>query len=132
MGQKVILDIEDLTALADEVRENLGETDTYSLDELTDTVARASALPVDGTEGQVVAMGADGKPKWISGVPIVDVIDETNNGDIISVVDGKWAVTEVASDDDAFDMLCELGVAEYVTDENGNVLTDENGNILAV
>lgn len=64
MADKVIVGIDDLTALADAARDNLGETQLYSLNELTDAVSRASALPQDGIEGQVVVMGPDGKPVW--------------------------------------------------------------------
>ena len=64
MTDKVIVGIDDLTALADAARDNLGETQLYSLNELTDAVSRASALPQDGIEGQIVVMGPDGKPVW--------------------------------------------------------------------
>jgi hypothetical protein len=64
MSDKVIVGLNDLTALADAARENLGETQLYSLNELTNVISRASALPKDGIEGQVVVMGPDGKPVW--------------------------------------------------------------------
>ena len=64
MGQKVILDVEDLTALADAARANTGDTSLYSLAELTAEISRATALPGNGTAGQFITMGADGRPAW--------------------------------------------------------------------
>lgn len=34
--------------------------------------------------------------------------------------------------DDAMDLLAEMGVLEFVADEDGSILTDENGNILTI
>lgn len=36
------------------------------------------------------------------------------------------------TEDDAMEMLTEMGIVDPVTDEDGNVLTDENGNILTI
>lgn len=36
------------------------------------------------------------------------------------------------TEDDAMEMLTEMGILDPVTDEDGNVLTDENGNILTI
>ena len=36
------------------------------------------------------------------------------------------------TEDDAMEMLTEMGVLDPITDEEGNVLTDENGNILTI
>ena len=36
------------------------------------------------------------------------------------------------TEDDAMEMLTEMGVLDPITDEEGNVLTDENGNVLTV
>lgn len=36
------------------------------------------------------------------------------------------------TDDDATELLYEMGVIDPITDEEGNVLTDENGSILTI
>ena len=36
------------------------------------------------------------------------------------------------TEDDAMEMLAEMGLANPVTDEENNILTDENGNILTI
>lgn len=36
------------------------------------------------------------------------------------------------TEDDAMEMLADMGIVDPVTDEEGNVLTDENGNILII
>ena len=36
------------------------------------------------------------------------------------------------TEDDAIDMLAEMGILDPVTDEEDNILTDENGNILTI
>ena len=36
------------------------------------------------------------------------------------------------TEDDAMEMLTEMGVLDPITDEEGNVLTDENGDVLTV
>lgn len=39
---------------------------------------------------------------------------------------------KVETEDDAMDMLAEMGILDPVTDEEDNILTDENGNILTI
>lgn len=80
MGQKVILDIEDLTALADAARANTGDTSLYSLAELTEEVSRATALPGDGTVGQFITMGSNGKPVWTDFVSNNTFLNEIKAG----------------------------------------------------
>lgn len=36
------------------------------------------------------------------------------------------------TEDDALEMLAEMGIVDPMTDEEGNILTDENGNILTI
>lgn len=36
------------------------------------------------------------------------------------------------TEDDAMEMLAEMGILDPITDEKGNVLTDENGNVLTI
>lgn len=36
------------------------------------------------------------------------------------------------TEDDALEMLAEMGIVDPMTDEEGSILTDENGNILII
>ena len=36
------------------------------------------------------------------------------------------------TEDDAMEMLTEMGILDPIIDEEGNVLTDENGNVLTI
>lgn len=54
--------------------------------------------------------------------------NETDEGSAAYIQNKPVAET----DDDAMDLLMEIGVIDPVTDEENNILTDENGNILSV
>jgi hypothetical protein len=64
MADKVIVGMDDLTALADAARARLGTTQTYSLAELTEAVGNATSLPVGGKDGLFISSDNEGNPIW--------------------------------------------------------------------
>jgi hypothetical protein len=55
--------------------------------------------------------------------PIVDLIHTKAN---------KSDIPEAETEDDALEMLTEMGILDPIQDEENNILTDEDGNIFTI
>ena len=74
---------------------------------------------------------------------VINAIDETK-ADKTDIVQSDWDQNDETAidyiknkpleetEDNAMDMLAEMGIIDPVTDEEGNVFTDESGNILTI
>lgn len=74
--------------------------------------------------------------------PIVDLVH--TKADKKDILQSDWIQTDETkidfiknkpieeTEDDAMDMLAEMGILDPVTDEENNILTDEEGNIFTI
>lgn len=118
MADKVIVGVDDLTALADAARTRLGTTQTYSLEELTEVVGSATSLPAGGKEGLFVSSDNNGNPIW-SVPPQADWnINDTSNPSYIQNRT-HWKETEIKEV-----LNWDNVVAAEIGDDNGDGVND--------